>query len=283
VNDSSASVLGGSDPENQFLTVKIVAHPANGTITGSPPSVSYRPSADFVGTDSFTFTVSDGEKTSDPATVTIHVVDRNRAPTATPQMFAATEDTTSDVTLTGSDPNGDTLSFFVRNGPVHGTVSSTFGSSSVTYRPFSNYNGPDSFIALRLRRPAVIGRRHRDDRRRRGQRSPVAVAVARTLNEDTSTTITLQAPTSRVPLTSPSGRSASGVSLSLPSTPRRIPLQRIRFVHLHRVRCEHPVPATVSLTVVSVNDVPVAVDGSATTVRTPRSTSRCRPRTSGQP
>jgi hypothetical protein len=47
----------------------------HGGLSGTPPDVLYRPSDGFVGTDSFTFTVSDGQLTSNEATVTIHVVE----------------------------------------------------------------------------------------------------------------------------------------------------------------------------------------------------------------
>ncbi len=47
------------------------------------------------------------------------------------------------VTLTGSDPDGDTLEFFVVAGPSHGTLSGT--APNLTYTPVSGYSGSDSF------------------------------------------------------------------------------------------------------------------------------------------
>ena len=55
--------------------------PLNGTLSGDAPTVTYTPGDDFEGTDTFTFTVSDGELTSEPAVVTIMVTqDANVAP-----------------------------------------------------------------------------------------------------------------------------------------------------------------------------------------------------------
>ena len=53
------------------------------------------------------------------------------------------EDTRQAITLTGSDVDGDTLTFSVVTAPAHGTLSGT--APNLTYTPAANYNGPDSF------------------------------------------------------------------------------------------------------------------------------------------
>ena len=53
------------------------------------------------------------------------------------------EDTASTITLTGSDPEGQPLTYTVTSGPTHGTLSGT--APDLTYTPDANYNGPDSF------------------------------------------------------------------------------------------------------------------------------------------
>ncbi len=65
--------LNGSDIEGDALTFEITDQPANGGLAGTPPAVTYTPTADFVGTDFFTFTVNDGSATSAAASVTINV------------------------------------------------------------------------------------------------------------------------------------------------------------------------------------------------------------------
>ena len=51
----------------------IESQPTNGTLSGTPPEVTYTPSAGFSGQDEFTFKANDGELDSHVATVTITV------------------------------------------------------------------------------------------------------------------------------------------------------------------------------------------------------------------
>ena len=64
--------LTGSDPEGQALTFS-VEDPANGTLSGEAPSLTYTPGEGFEGNDAFSFTVSNGTLTSAPALITAMV------------------------------------------------------------------------------------------------------------------------------------------------------------------------------------------------------------------
>ena len=65
-NDTNAD--GGT------LTAVLGTRPAHGSLTlNADGSFSYTPNAGFWGTDSFTYTATDGHATSAPATVTITV------------------------------------------------------------------------------------------------------------------------------------------------------------------------------------------------------------------
>ena len=72
-NTSVSVTLSGSDPEGDALTYRIVTPPARGTLTGTPPNLSYKPNTDITGSDSFTFRVNDGKLDSAPATVSITI------------------------------------------------------------------------------------------------------------------------------------------------------------------------------------------------------------------
>jgi len=68
-------VLNATDPEGDALTFAIVAPPQHGTLSGTPPAVTYVASTGFVGNDSFTFRAADAYSTSSTATVSIVVKD----------------------------------------------------------------------------------------------------------------------------------------------------------------------------------------------------------------
>jgi|GEM_PF-913984 len=76
----------------------------------------------------------------DPVIVTI---ERNYAPTAVGQSVTTTEDIAIDITLTGTDPDGDTLSYAIVDQPTYGTVNLV--GALATYTPTADYTGPDSF------------------------------------------------------------------------------------------------------------------------------------------
>jgi len=72
---NNAITLTGSDVDADTLTYTVVTQPSHGTISGTAPSLSYTPTADYFGADSFTFKVNDGTVDSEAATVSITVTD----------------------------------------------------------------------------------------------------------------------------------------------------------------------------------------------------------------
>ena len=67
----------------------------------------------------------------------------NTAPTATAQSVSTAEDVAVSITLTGTDPESDPLTFAVVSGPGNGTLSGA--APNLTYTPNANFNGADSF------------------------------------------------------------------------------------------------------------------------------------------
>jgi hypothetical protein len=137
--------LTGSDPENQPLTFTVTNNPSNGSIDCTGANCTYTPNNDYNGADSFTFKVNDGSVDSiSDGTVSITVNPVNDAPIANDQgPVVTTEDTPVDFTLTGSDPEGQPLTFSVTNNPSNGSIDCT--GADCTYTPNNNYNGVDSF------------------------------------------------------------------------------------------------------------------------------------------
>lgn len=78
-----AVLANDTDADGDTLRVVSVTQPANGTVTLTPTNVTYTPAADFDGTDSFTYTISDGADTATAAVaVTVSAAGPNAAPTA---------------------------------------------------------------------------------------------------------------------------------------------------------------------------------------------------------
>ena len=138
-----AIVLSGSDPESDPLTFSIVDGPSHGLLGGTAPNLTYTPTANYYGVDAVTFVVSDGLAVSDPAVVEITVEAVNDAPVAEPQTVTTIQGHTVAITLTGSDIEGDELSYSVVDGPLHGTLEGT--APYLAYTPVSGYSGLDSF------------------------------------------------------------------------------------------------------------------------------------------
>ena len=79
----------------------------------------------------------------DPVLIGLNLEPANVAPTAADVSVTTAEDTAVAVTLSGSDADGDALTYSVSTQPSHGTLSGT--APNLTYTPAANYNGPDSF------------------------------------------------------------------------------------------------------------------------------------------
>ncbi|HEV3084276.1 MAG TPA: Ig-like domain-containing protein [Gemmataceae bacterium] len=142
--DTAATiVLTGSDPENELLSFIVTAAPSHGTLSGTAPNLTYTPATDYHGADSFQFKANDGRQDSDVATVSIAV---DGKPTADTQSLTSNQDTPAGVTLTGSDPENETLAFTVTADPFHGTLNGT--APNLTYTPAPGYHGEDSFEFL---------------------------------------------------------------------------------------------------------------------------------------
>src|SRR5437868_12000487 len=125
------------------LVFIIKNNPLHGNLTGTAPNVTYTPNANYNGTDSFKFKVIDGTVDSDEATVSITIAPVNDAPAANADSVATNEDTAKAIVLTGSDVDGDALTYTLASNPSHGTLIGT--APNVTYTPAANYNGGDSF------------------------------------------------------------------------------------------------------------------------------------------
>ncbi|MFC1857397.1 DUF1566 domain-containing protein, partial [Thermodesulfobacteriota bacterium] len=135
--------LTGTDPNGDPLTYSITDQPTYGTLSGTPPNVTYEPFENYNGNDTFSFIANDGTVDSDVATVSIAINPVNDFPAATDSFLFADEDQSVEIILSGGDIDGDALSYFVVDSPMHGALSGT--APNLTYVPNADYNGGDSF------------------------------------------------------------------------------------------------------------------------------------------
>ncbi|NLG28350.1 MAG: tandem-95 repeat protein [Chloroflexi bacterium] len=139
--------LTGYDQDGDTLSFVIQSQPSKGTLSGAGATRTYTPNTNYSGADAFTFAVIDGTLTSAAATVSISVTAVNDAPVANGQSVTTAADTPVAITLTGSDVEGDALTYRVVSGPASGTLSGA--APSLTYTPNAGYSGADSlsFVA----------------------------------------------------------------------------------------------------------------------------------------
>lgn len=64
-----------SDPDGDALTISSAGTPSNGTVAidGAGSSLTYTPATNYIGSDSFTYTISDGNGHAATATVNVTV------------------------------------------------------------------------------------------------------------------------------------------------------------------------------------------------------------------
>ena len=150
--------LVASDADGDALTYSIVDTPSNGTAVLSGRTVTYTSNSDTAVSDSFTFKVNDGISDSSKATVTITITPINDSPTANSQTNVnADENIEKSITLSGSDAEGDNLSFILVTAPKNGRLldpgngnktifNGTLSSNLVTYLSTSDKATSDSFV-----------------------------------------------------------------------------------------------------------------------------------------
>lgn len=145
IETAKTITLTGGDPNGDALTFSIAVQPTNGSLSaigepscsGTPATctatVTYTPNDDFVGSDEFMFETSDGVFDSwTVGTVSITVgAPVNQQPSADANEWQYWDTSPHEVTLSGDDPDGDELDFYIVEGPSWGELG-TVGAPSCT-------------------------------------------------------------------------------------------------------------------------------------------------------
>jgi hypothetical protein len=137
-------ITNDSDPDGDPITVTGITPATNGTaVLNGDGTVTYTPDAGFIGTETISYTLSDGSLT-DTATITFTVSDEggNLAPDAVDDMAATTIGTAVTVTpiTNDSDPDGDPITVTGITPATNGTAVLN-GDGTVTYTPDAGFTG----------------------------------------------------------------------------------------------------------------------------------------------
>jgi uncharacterized delta-60 repeat protein len=145
---SAGYVPNVSDPDSgETFTFTIVIQPANGTASVVSNELVYTPDADFAGSDSFTFRATDSGGAFVEGTASVGVAEVNDAPTATSATLTIPEDTSpgGDIVVSVTDVDiGDSYTYEILTQPANGTAVS-IGPSQVRYTPDADFEGTDTF------------------------------------------------------------------------------------------------------------------------------------------
>ena len=144
---ASGVLANDSDIDSPTLSAVPLSGPSHGTISlNASGSFTYTPNANYNGSDSFSYKVSDGSLDSNVATVSITVNAVNDAPVAGNDSFSTNEDTALAGNVLGNDTDveGSALNAILVAVPAHGSLTPN-ASGSFTYTPNADYNGIDIF------------------------------------------------------------------------------------------------------------------------------------------
>ncbi|MDQ0465710.1 VCBS repeat-containing protein [Caulobacter ginsengisoli] len=259
-----------TDADSDPLTYSVVSGPAHGSLSfNSDGTYTYTPNANYHGSDSFTFRANDGAANSNTATVSLNVSSVNDAPHMPDAGYSTNEDTQASGSVAGTDADGDPLTYSLVSGPSHGTV--TFHSDGTyTYTPDADYWGGDSF---RVRANDGTANSNTgtvyysvvavND-------APTASGGSNSTNEDTSVTGQVSGADidgNNITFAVVSGPAHGSLSFNSDGSYTYTPNANYHGSDSFTFRSNDGVlnsaPATISLNVSSVNDLPVASNGSA--------------------
>ncbi|WP_010605258.1 Ig-like domain-containing protein [Pseudoalteromonas maricaloris] len=289
---NSVNVLANdSDPENNMVasSVTIKTQPTKGQLSVTNGVVTFTPTANENGSDSFTYTVKDSTLAeSNEATVSITITPVNDLPVAanfTPNIDEDTPTSALPVRANATDveDTNPTGTIALESQPSKGQAAIDLNNGTITYTPNANETGSDSFTysildseggksniaTISVNIGAVNDR-------------PIAGNDTVTTNEDTATTLAILANDSDV---EDQGFDGSDIALEdkgdgagnydlatvtvgsdgvLAITPKQDQNGILTFTYTvedsEGLRSD---PATVTVNITAVNDAPVAVNNTA--------------------
>lgn len=146
-DQSRSGVLVGYDRDGDRLRFTVTSYPLKGNLTvdSQTGAYLYRPYTDENGSDSFTYTVNDGQQTSQEAMVSIDLDSVNDAPVAQPVSFNVTAGSCYSGGLTSSDVDSGQRSYSIVNRPLKGSLTLNTITGAFTYCADQGTSSSDSF------------------------------------------------------------------------------------------------------------------------------------------
>ena len=151
VAPSTSVLTNDTDADSDPLTAIKVTDPVHGVVTfNANGSFVYTPTANYHGSDSFTYKANDGAADSNVATVSLTITTVNVAPVAVNDAYGVHQDTprtvapSAGVLTNDTDAEGDPLTAIKVSDPAHGMVMLNADGSFI-YTPTVGYSGADSF------------------------------------------------------------------------------------------------------------------------------------------
>ncbi|WP_344800224.1 tandem-95 repeat protein, partial [Litoribacillus peritrichatus] len=272
--------IDGANEVNS-ASLAISAQPTNGSVVVANSQVTYTPSLNYFGSDSFEYTVSDNSgAVSNAATVTVNVSGSNDAPTVVDDTVQTEEDTAISIAVLSNDSDVDgtldvsTVTVVV--GPTNGSVTAQ-SDGSFSYTPAADFNGSDSFTyTVKDDQDAVSSQATVSITVNSVNDAPVAANDVAVLLEDSSLDINVAGNDSDVDSTlnlsslNVAAQPAQGTVTLVNNMFRYTPAQNFdgndQFTYtINDADGSTSNIATVAITVQSVNDAPLANDDTVTT------------------
>lgn len=134
-----------ADVEDEALTLVLETNANNGEVTIDATYVTYTPSENFYGDDTFTLSVTDSNGAKVTKTIAVTITSINDIPIIEIVSIMTTDkNKNTSIEYIFSDADGDIVSASINTQAIHGIVS--VDGTMITYVPNINYYGTDTFV-----------------------------------------------------------------------------------------------------------------------------------------
>ncbi|MDR6966755.1 hypothetical protein J2X31_000753 [Flavobacterium arsenatis] len=136
---TAISVLGNDTNISPTPTINITQNPVNGTVTvNGSNQVVFTPTSNFTGTNTFKYTLTNTNGTSNEATVTVNVAPRANNDTASANQNVATA-----ISVLTNDITSGTATVTITQNPANGSATVN-GSGQIVYTSTGNFTGQNT-------------------------------------------------------------------------------------------------------------------------------------------